>query len=112
MNLKIVKIILLKEAGIFFSNSILGRSSKENFLAVYNFFCNYKDAREYCKYFYHIDDDLLDDLKENGEKPICNADDVNNYIKLANRYWKQQENYIESLPTDACRKIIELLKAI
>ena len=83
----------LRAIGEFFSNSVFTISMKsENFTILYDLLKEYGDIYEYCKSFYTIHDSkFVEKLIENGKKPMKTAKDVENYMNLANEFWKEKE---------------------
>jgi hypothetical protein len=91
--------VKLEDIGEFFSNSVFTFSlSGENFLALYDFLKKYKNINEYCKVFYFPKcnneniEKLIKDLIKSGEKAIDSVKSVEEYIDLANKFWKVKED--------------------
>ena len=64
----------------------------ENFPILNDLLKEYSDIYKYCEIFYTIHDkEFVKKLIENGKKPMKTAKDVENYMNLANEFWKKRK---------------------
>ena len=82
----------LKEAGVFYTQSIFRDSiSTLNFPVYYDFMNSFPSAFEFCKIFFKLDKTLFTKMVESGGKPIENETDLLSYLSLAQDYWKHRK---------------------
>lgn len=79
----------LKEAALFLKNSIfLPSLSGDNFELLYDFLNEFKELEDFCTLFFGMNEELTNCMKKNGSVPILDADSLNRYMDLAEKYWK------------------------
>lgn len=88
-------------------NILSGTSKGKGRDALKAFLDNVGSFENYCRMFYHIDEKkkkdkiLLNDLCNNGSKPISDYKDLVTYIELAVRYWEHQAEYYEDIQKES-----------
>ena len=86
----------LLSAGEYLSNSIFKEALQSfNFTVLYSFLDGFETVYDFCSLFYGIDENFVNRMIEEGQKPIVNDDDLNRYMQLAEDFWKIQANIIE-----------------
>lgn len=72
---------------------VLSRSSEINRPYLINFLKSFEDIYEYCNIMCFIKDKaFVDELKNNGRKPIINIEDLDRYMRLALNYWQNKKD--------------------
>lgn len=77
------------------TGQVFSRCSCENMEHLKSFLDLFENINEYCEAVYHIDKNLSHDLCVSGSKIIDSAERVIEYMKLAERFWTQKEEYIK-----------------
>ena len=73
------------------SDEILQSSSANNKQALKEFLDSFKNVYDYCKTFYFIDKNLVDEMIKSGSKPISNTIEIVRYMDLAEKYSSTKE---------------------
>ena len=73
------------------SDVVLQTSSDSNMQALKEFLDSFKNVYDYCKTFYFIDKNLVDEMIKSGGKPISNTIELVRYMDLAEKYWSTKE---------------------
>ncbi len=84
---------LMNKYYIYNNNSSLGRYisyKKENGKALSDYLNKFKDIYDYCGKTYFIDEELVNELIENGGNTM-NDDVAEKYIGLAEKFWKKRK---------------------
>ena len=86
----------LSTAGEYLSNSVFKEALQSfNFNDLYYFLAGFKDIYEYCGLFYGIDKAFVDRMINEGKRPIRDKEDLNNYMQLAEDFWRIQAEILQ-----------------
>lgn len=78
------------------NKTLLKDNAGVNYQKLCSYLSKYDSIYDYCHRVYFIQDELVDRLRENGGKYIKDEGVAKEYILLANAFWQQKRDNIES----------------
>ena len=89
------------------------RNKLREFLDSFNCGSNNSESiYNYCKKMYHIEKELVDDLCSSGLKTIDTPERVDEYLKLATRFWAQKNEFYRDSNNDIKSQYQKMVKII
>lgn len=87
----------LNEYYVSGNEMILVRSSNENYSLLKEYLDLFDDVYDYCKTIYFISEDLTRNMIEFGTKSINSSQRASDYMKLAERFWEEKQEHINTI---------------